>query len=45
VLIDLNYNDLSWHVNKGNYILIVSMMFTVAAMIFTNIAEKKHKKT
>ena len=42
-LIEIDYKDLSWHVNKGNYLGIISMTFTLIAMILTNVSEAKQK--
>jgi hypothetical protein len=44
-LTQIDYNDLSWHTNKSNYLGIISMIFTLTAMILTNISESKHKKS
>jgi hypothetical protein len=41
---EINYKDLSWHVNKGNYLGIISMTYTFIAMILTNISETAQRE-
>jgi hypothetical protein len=43
-LTEIDYKDLSWHMNKGSYLGIISMTFTLIAMILTNVSEAKLKK-
>lgn len=40
-LITLNYDNLSWKANDGNYIGIFSMICLIVSMIFSNRYDKK----
>ena len=40
----VEYTDLSWSVNAGSYLGIISMICLIVAMISSNRYEKKHSK-
>lgn len=40
----INYDDLSWKTNNGNYIGVFSMICLIASMILSNRFDKKNKK-
>lgn len=40
----MDFSDLSWSANSGNYIGMFSMLCLIMGMISSNIYGKKHKK-
>lgn len=40
----IDYKDLSWHVNNSNYLTIISMTFVLLGMIYSNIYEAKKRR-
>ena len=40
-LIITDYDDLSWSNNAGSYLGIISMIFVIVSMLFSNRYEKK----
>ncbi|WP_430811689.1 MULTISPECIES: hypothetical protein [unclassified Carboxylicivirga] len=39
----IDYGDLSWSVNKGSYLGIVSMVLLIISMVLSNRHEERHK--
>lgn len=40
----LDYNDLSWKNNAGNYMVVLAMLFTLGSMLLSLRQEKKGKE-
>lgn len=40
----INYSDLQWATNKGNYFGVFPMVCVIASMILSNRFEKKNEK-
>ena len=41
-LTKLDFSNLSWSNNEGSYLGVLSMIFIILSMIFSNRYEKKH---
>ena len=39
----IDYEDLSWHTNRGNYVGILTGMLGIVSMIGSNIVDKKRQ--
>ncbi len=44
ILITMDYSDLSWHVNKSNYLGVFSGLLTIIVNTLSNVKESKQKK-
>ena len=43
-LIFIDYNDLSWAVNKSNYLGLITGIVIIATAIYSNRYERKHEE-
>ena len=44
ILITMDYTDLSWRVNKSNYLAVFSGLLTIIVNTLSNVKESKQKK-
>lgn len=41
ILVFIDYHDLSWHTNRGNYIGLLSGVLGIASLLISNVSENK----